>query len=139
MVKFYKISGLEKLTPFEKGVTDLANGFFGTVADGAFTAGENATHFVYDVEKGDAFMCNHVGAYEKRLCSLEKVVGHELIIAPEHIALDEGDELEVGTVLKSDTDGLLAVAESGSGLYLKVTQLTNFDGDGAVVAVVKKA
>lgn len=136
MIKFYKTAGLEKQSPFESGKTALANGFFGTVENSIFTASQNATHFIYDIEKGDPCISDRIGLTEKRVCSLEKCIGNELIISGRHIAQNAG-AINIGDILVSGADGRLVVTQSSSGLYLQVIDLTTFEGVDSVVAIVK--
>lgn len=126
MIKFNKISQIEKEYFFEDAVTSaaIANGDFGSVANGSFTVAANATKAVMQVEVGDNA---DLDVYPIAKNTHVRVIDLKKVAAT-------GKKIEVygsplpstyakGNKLASDTTGKLAVTASPTGLYLVVDEI----------------
>lgn len=138
MIKFRNISQIEKLYPFVKAVagTDVYNGDFGTVTEGAFALAANAKQVVMNVEVGDDEGLDKyfiAKGSDLRVLDLDKLDGQELEIYGKQIptGVAKGDKL------KSTATGDL-VKGATAAPYVEVTEIIG-NHKGIVVGVVASA
>lgn len=138
MIKFRNISQIEKLYPFVKAVagTDVYNGDFGTVTEGAFALAANAKQVVMNVEVGDDEGLDKyfiAKGSDLRVLDLDKLDGQELEIYGKQIptVVAKGDKL------KSTATGDL-VKGATAAPYVEVTEIIG-NHKGIVVGVVASA
>lgn len=141
MIKFNKISQIEKEYFFEDAVTSAAivNGDFGAVTSGSFAVTANATKAVMQVEVGDNA---DLDVYPIARGTHVRVVNLAKVAAT-------GKKIEVygsplpstytkGNKLASDATGKLAVTASPTGLYLVVDEIVG-NKLGIIASVVASA
>ena len=135
MIKFRNISQIEKLYPFVKAVagTDVYNGDFGTVTEGAFALAANAKQVVMNIEVGDDEGLDKyfiAKGSDLRVLDLDKLDGQELEIYGKQIpaGVAKGDKL------KSTATGDL-VKGATAAPYVEVTEIIG-NHKGIVVGVV---
>lgn len=138
MIKFRNISQIEKLYPFVKAVagTDVYNGDFGTVTEGAFALAANAKQVVMNVEVGDDEGLDKyfiAKGSDLRVLDLDKLDGQELEIYGKQIptGVAKGDKL------KSTATGDL-VKGATAAPYVEVTEIIG-NHKGIVVRVAASA
>ena len=135
MVRFEKISTTEKAYPYVDAIVaaDYANGTFGTVTDGVFTAGATGFHVIMNIEKGDdATSDDYVvkKGEHARIADLSKVDGAALNITSKQLptTIAKGDKAV------SKADGTLEVpTEAPTAKYIEITEVTRFGANGKVV------
>ncbi|MEY8352593.1 hypothetical protein AALB39_04460 [Lachnospiraceae bacterium 54-53] len=141
MIKFNKISQIEKEYFFEDAVTSaaIANGDFGAVTSGSFAVAANATKAVMQVEVGDNADLDVypiASGTHVRVIDLVKIA-------------ETGKKIEVygnplpatyakGDKLASDATGKLAVTASPTGLHIVVDEIIG-NKLGIIASVVAPA
>lgn len=134
MIKFSTIGQIEKKYAYEpaKAGADTFNGAFGTVADGVFTAGADATKAIMNIETGDnAYYDTYPIAKDTdlRVVDLTKFNGETIEIY--------GNELPVGVAvgdkLTSDTNGALVTGATAAPYYEVTKVIANVKGVEATV------
>ena len=136
MIKFDKISALEKLNPFvsAKAAAEYINGAFGTVATGTFTIGATGFYAIMDMEKGDDANTTDYRVKKDAQCrvaDLEKAAGYVICITSEHLP---ATAVAVGNKMVSKADGTLEVPGTApSAEYLEVTELTSYGVKAKIV------
>ena len=135
MIKFRNISQIEKLYPFVKAVagTDVYNGDFGTVTEGAFALAANAKQVVMNIEVGDDEGLDKyfiAKGSDLRVLDLDKLDGQELEIYGKQIPAG----VATGDKLKSTATGDL-VKGATAAPYVEVTEIIG-NHKGIVVGVV---
>ena len=132
MVRFEKISVTEKSYPFVNATVaaDYANGTFGTVTDGVFTAGATGFYVIMNLEKGDdATSDDYVikAGEPARIADLSQVDGAALNITRKQLptTIAKGDKAV------SKADGTLEVPVNHPTLnYIEITDITRFGANG---------
>lgn len=123
MIKFRKISQIEKLYPFEDAVIekDLLNGDFGAITSGKFAPKADAKQAIMQVEVGDDMDMPEYkipAGSHVRVVDLEKLDGQEV----EVYGVQLPETFKVGDKLKSDAKGKLVTGASAAP-YLEVTAI----------------
>lgn len=139
MIKFRRISQIEKLYPFVDAVTekDALNGEFGVVESGKFKPKADAKMAIMQVEVGDDMGMpeykipagNHV-----RVVDLEKLDGQEVEVYGAQLPAT----FAKGNKLKSDATGKLVTGASQAP-YLEVTEIIGNKLGLAAKVVAKQA
>ena len=123
MLKFHTIGQIEKNYAFENAVAsaDTFNGAFGTVADGEFAVGADASKAIMNLEVGDEA---GLGTYpikkgtQVRVLDLEAFNGKTIEVYGDELP----DGVVVGDKLASDATGALVTGVSAAP-YLEVTKV----------------
>lgn len=138
MIKFYKISTIEKLAPYVDAVAgaNVANYAGGSVTAGVFAVAAKGGFYAAQVEKGDdAFVAPYTIAKNDhvRLVDLTKIVGEQVLISPSSYTGTIG----VGNKLAFNASGILAAGTPSSGdIYFSVDKINvDFDGAGILATV----
>lgn len=141
MIKFNKISQIEKEYFFEDAVTSaaIANGDFGAATNGAFSVSANATKAVMQVEVGDNADLDVypiASGTHVRVVDLKKVAvtGKKVEVYGSPLP----STYAKGNKLASDATGKLAVTASPTGLYLVVDEIVG-NKLGIIASVIAPA
>lgn len=123
MIKFRKISQIEKLYPFVDAVIDkdALNGDFGLVTTGKFAPKADAKQAIMQVEVGDDMDMPEYkipAGSHVRVVDLEKLDGQEIEVYGAQLP----DTFKVGDKLKSDATGKL-VSGASAAPYYEVTEI----------------
>lgn len=138
MIKFRKISQIEKLYPFVDAVIDkdALNGDFGLVTAGKFAPKADAKQAVMQVEVGDDMDMPEYkipAGSHVRVVDLEKLDGQEI----EVYGVQLPDTFKVGDKLKSDATGKLVSGASAAPYYEVTKIIGNKLGVAAKVVATK--
>lgn len=139
MIKFRRISQIEKLYPFMDAVIDkdVLNGDFGAVTSGKFAPKADAKQAIMQVEVGDDMDMPEYkipAGSHVRVVDLEKLDGQEV----EVYGVQLPDTFKVGDKLKSDATGKL-VTGATTAPYYEVTEVLGNKLGVAVKVVAKTA
>lgn len=139
MIKFRRISQIEKLYPFMDAVIDkdALNGDFGAVTSGKFAPKADAKQAIMQVEVGDDMDMPEYkipAGSHVRVVDLEKLDGQEV----EVYGVQLPDTFKVGDKLKSDAAGKL-VTGATTAPYYEVTEVLGNKLGVAVKVVAKTA
>lgn len=139
MIKFRKISQIEKLYPFVDATIDkdALNGDFGSVTTGKFAPKADAKQAIMQVEVGDDMDMPEYkipAGSHVRVVDLEKLDGQEV----EVYGVQLPDTFKVGDKLKSDATGKL-VTGATTAPYYEVTEVLGNKLGVAVKVVAKTA
>lgn len=139
MIKFRRISQIEKLYPFMDAVIDkdVLNGDFGVVTSGKFAPKADAKQAIMQVEVGDDMDMPEYkipAGSHVRVVDLEKLDGQEV----EVYGVQLPDTFKVGDKLKSDATGKL-VTGATTAPYYEVTEVLGNKLGVAVKVVAKTA
>lgn len=137
MIKFRRISQIEKLYPFMDAVIDkdVLNGDFGVVTSGKFAPKADAKQAIMQIEVGDDMDMPEYkipAGSHVRVVDLEKLDGQEV----EVYGVQLPDTFKVGDKLKSDATGKL-VTGATTAPYYEVTEVLG-NKLGVAVKVVAK-
>lgn len=137
MIKFRRISQIEKLYPFMDAAIDkdVLNGDFGAVTSGKFAPKADAKQAIMQVEVGDDMDMPEYkipAGSHVRVVDLEKLDGQEV----EVYGVQLPDTFKVGDKLKSDATGKL-VTGATTAPYYEVTEVLG-NKLGVAVKVVAK-
>lgn len=137
MIKFRRISQIEKLYPFMDAVIDkdVLNGDFGAVTSGKFAPKADAKQAIMQIEVGDDMDMPEYkipAGSHVRVVDLEKLDGQEV----EVYGVQLPDTFKVGDKLKSDATGKL-VTGATTAPYYEVTEVLG-NKLGVAVKVVAK-
>lgn len=128
MIKFNSIGQIEKTYCFEDAVVDkdVLNGDFGTVSDGAFAVGADATKAIMVDEVGDDMGMDEykipAGSHVRVLDLLELAKQHPKNAKVEIYGAQLPASFNVGDKLKSDTTGKLVTGATVAP-YFEVTAI----------------
>lgn len=128
MIKFNSIDQIEKTYCFEDAVVDkdVLNGDFGTVSDGAFAVGADATKAIMVDEVGDDMGMDEykipAGSHVRVLDLLELAKQHPKNAKVEIYGAQLPASFNVGDKLKSDTTGKLVTGATVAP-YFEVTAI----------------
>ncbi len=135
MVRFEKLASTEKTYPFIDAIIadEYANGTFGTIADGIFTAGAAGFYVIMNAEDGNDAKSDDYridkGAHA-RIADLALVDGH--IIDITSAQLPSG--VKKGDKMVSKADGSLNVpTDVPTTEYIEVMEVTSFGVRAKVV------
>lgn len=139
MIKFRRISQIEKLYPFMDAVIDkdVLNGDFGAVTSGKFAPKADAKQAIMQIEVGDDMDMPEYkipAGSHVRVVDLEKLDGQEV----EVYGVQLPDTFKVGDKLKSDSTGKL-VTGATTAPYYEVTEVLGNKLGVAVKVVAKTA
>lgn len=139
MIKFRRISQIEKLYPFMDAVIDkdVLNGDFGAVTSGKFAPKADAKQAIMQIEVGDDMDMPEYkipAGSHVRVVDLEKLDGQEV----EVYGVQLPDTFKVGDKLKSDATGKL-VTGATTAPYYEVTEVLGNKLGVAVKVVTKTA
>lgn len=139
MIKFRRISQIEKLYPFMDAVIDkdVLNGDFGAVTSGKFAPKADAKQAIMQIEVGDDMDMPEYkipAGSHVRVVDLEKLDGQEV----EVYGVQLPDTFKVGDKLKSDATGKL-VTGATTAPYYEVTEVLGNKLGVAVKVVAKTA
>lgn len=139
MIKFRRISQIEKLYPFMDAVIDkdVLNGDFGAVTSGKFAPKADAKQAIMQIEVGDDMDMPEYkipSGSHVRVVDLEKLDGQEV----EVYGVQLPDTFKVGDKLKSDATGKL-VTGATTAPYYEVTEVLGNKLGVAVKVVAKTA
>lgn len=139
MIKFRRISQIEKLYPFMDAVIDkdVLNGDFGAVTSGKFAPKADAKQAIMQIEVGDDMDMPEYkipAGSHVRVVDLEKLDGQEV----EVYGVQLPDTFKVGDKLKSDAAGKL-VTGATTAPYYEVTEVLGNKLGVAVKVVAKTA
>lgn len=123
MIKFRKISQIEKLYPFVDAVIDkdALNGDFGLVADGKFTPSADAKQAIMQIEVGDDMDMPEYkipAGSHVRVLDFGKLDGQEIEVYGAQLP----DSFKVGDKLRSDETGKL-VSGASAAPYYEITEI----------------
>lgn len=139
MIKFRRISQIEKLYPFVDATIDkdALNGDFGSVTTGKFAPKADAKQAIMQVEVGDDMDMPEYkipAGSHVRVVDFEKLDGQEV----EVYGVQLPDTFKVGDKLKSDATGKL-VTGATTAPYYEVTEVLGNKLGVAVKVVAKTA
>lgn len=139
MIKFRRISQIEKLYPFMDAAIDkdVLNGDFGAVTSGKFAPKADAKQAIMQIEVGDDMDMPEYkipAGSHVRVVDLEKLDGQEV----EVYGVQLPDTFKVGDKLKSDATGKL-VTGATTAPYYEVTEVLGNKLGVAVKVVAKTA
>lgn len=123
MIKFRRVSQIEKLYPFMDAIVDkdVLNGDFGVVTSGKFAPKADAKQAIMQIEVGDNMdmpVYKIPAGSHVRVLDLEKLDGQEIEVYGAQLP----DTFEKGNKLKSDATGKL-ITGANTAPYLEVTEI----------------
>lgn len=134
MIRFEKLEVPEKIYPYVDAIAsaDYANGTFGTITSGKFTAGEGF-YAIMQVEKGafaDSDLYKIAKDEHARIADFSKADGQWVNITAEQLPAT----VAVGNKLAPASTGKLVVDADATGSYFEVKEVADY-GVRAVVVV----
>jgi len=133
MIRFEKLAATEKNYPFidAVAVADYANGTFGTISDGKFTAGASFMA-IMQIERGDDMKTDKFVVKKDehiRVADFSKVDGHIVNITSDQLP----KTYKAKDKLIADSTGKFVVSTSATNNYFEVIEPTRYGVRATVV------